>query len=124
MINASKDLTLESDPYEHENEDLNECKALESSLWEIETLRRHFLPEVKRAANQITKSLGRDDSQLPVDITYQKMTDGILKEIKETDTFPLNIDKPKCFVTDELFVEWKKKEFRMKNIVLFNLEWD
>ena len=59
LINAPKDVTLDSDPYEHENEDLNECKALESSLWEIETLRRHFMPEVKRAANQITKSLGQ-----------------------------------------------------------------
>ena len=49
--------------------------------------------------------LGRDDSALPVDITYQKMTDGILNGIKETDSFPLNIDKPKCFVTDDLFVE-------------------
>jgi len=51
LINTSRPQTFEEDPYNHQTEKLEECNATQSSLWEIETLRRHFVPEVKRMAN-------------------------------------------------------------------------
>jgi len=51
LINAPKPITMQNDPYDHKTDKMDECNALESSLWEIETLRKHFVPEVKRMAN-------------------------------------------------------------------------
>ena len=37
-----------TDPFDGEAEDPTEARALESSLWEVETLRRHYNPDVAR----------------------------------------------------------------------------
>ena len=58
LINAPKAITMQNDPYDHKTDKMDECNALESSLWEIETLRKHFVPEVKRMANCKTFNQG------------------------------------------------------------------
>ncbi|VDM48011.1 unnamed protein product [Toxocara canis] len=42
--------TLEEDPYNVDESRLKECGALNSSLWEIKTLQRHWYGEVARRA--------------------------------------------------------------------------
>lgn len=50
---ASDDLC--DDPYLMGEEDPAKCHALESSLWELQTLQRHYHPDVSKAAMSINK---------------------------------------------------------------------
>ena len=52
LINSPNAVEVESDPYNHECDDCNKSGAMESSLWEIETLRKHFHPDVSKLANR------------------------------------------------------------------------
>ncbi|XP_051536427.1 nucleolar complex protein 4 homolog isoform X1 [Myxocyprinus asiaticus] len=45
------------DPYIMEEEDPAQCHALESSLWEIQTLQKHYHPDVAKAAMVINEPL-------------------------------------------------------------------
>ena len=38
----------EEDPYTHEEQDPAKCRALESSLWEVQSLEAHYHPDVAR----------------------------------------------------------------------------
>lgn len=48
---------LGKDPYDPLEPDLAKCKALESSLWEIETLRNHYCPAVSRFVSSLETDL-------------------------------------------------------------------
>lgn len=45
---------LASDPFLPDEPEPAKCRALESSLWEVDALRRHYLPAVARLAEQFT----------------------------------------------------------------------
>ena len=50
-------LDVTDDPYVMNETDLNSCKAIESSLWEIKTLQSHALPEIANTAyNSLVKT--------------------------------------------------------------------
>lgn len=46
-----------ADPFRSEERDTSKCKALQSSLWEIETLRRHYCPAVSRFVASLENDL-------------------------------------------------------------------
>ncbi|XP_045881987.1 nucleolar complex protein 4 homolog isoform X2 [Meles meles] len=48
---------LDADPYDPEEEDPAKSRALESSLWELQALQRHYHPEVSQAASVINQAL-------------------------------------------------------------------
>nr|XP_027807803.1 nucleolar complex protein 4 homolog isoform X1 [Marmota flaviventris] len=48
---------MDSDPYDPEEEDPAKSRALESCLWELQTLQQHYHPEVSRAASVINQVL-------------------------------------------------------------------
>ena len=50
-------LDVTDDPYVMNETDLNSCKAIESSLWEIKTLQSHALPEIANTAKFIDRDL-------------------------------------------------------------------
>ena len=52
LINSPNPTTVEADPYNHDSDDFDNCGAMKSSLWEIETLRKHFHPDVSKLANR------------------------------------------------------------------------
>uniref|UniRef100_A0A4W3J6X4 Nucleolar complex associated 4 homolog n=1 Tax=Callorhinchus milii TaxID=7868 RepID=A0A4W3J6X4_CALMI len=51
------------DPFIMEEEP-SQCRALESSLWELQTLQKHYHPDVANAANAITKPLSHQEQDL------------------------------------------------------------
>uniref|UniRef100_A0A8I3W3R5 Nucleolar complex associated 4 homolog n=1 Tax=Callithrix jacchus TaxID=9483 RepID=A0A8I3W3R5_CALJA len=48
---------LDADPYDAREEDPAQSRALESSLWELQALQRHYHPEVSKAASVINQAL-------------------------------------------------------------------
>ena len=118
LINRPTAAEVEEDPYVHTAENVEDSRAAESCLWELESLRKHFVPEVKRLASrkitlfinflkifkEITTSLGRVNDPIPTDVTYMTMTQKVL-DGQKNEEYPLAIDKPKCLMVDELFVE-------------------
>uniref|UniRef100_A0A2K5EQ80 Nucleolar complex associated 4 homolog n=1 Tax=Aotus nancymaae TaxID=37293 RepID=A0A2K5EQ80_AOTNA len=48
---------LDADPYDPGEEDPAQSRALESSLWELQALQRHYHPEVSKAASVINQAL-------------------------------------------------------------------
>ena len=52
LINRPTAAEVEEDPYDHRAENVEDSRAAESCLWELESLRKHFVPEVKRLASR------------------------------------------------------------------------
>ncbi|XP_049625177.1 nucleolar complex protein 4 homolog isoform X1 [Suncus etruscus] len=48
---------LDADPYDPQEEDPAKSRALESSLWELQTLQQHYHPDVATAASTINQAL-------------------------------------------------------------------
>ncbi|XP_077015634.1 nucleolar complex protein 4 homolog [Tamandua tetradactyla] len=55
---------LDADPYDPEEEDPAQSRALESSLWELQTLQQHYHPEVARAASAINQQLSAPEASI------------------------------------------------------------
>jgi hypothetical protein len=51
LINRPSADVVDEDPYVHTAENVEDSRAAESCLWELESLRKHFVPEVKRLAS-------------------------------------------------------------------------
>ncbi|VDK29101.1 unnamed protein product [Gongylonema pulchrum] len=62
LLHRENPETLTSDPYNEEESNLQKCGAMESSLWEIKTLQRHWYSEVAKRANFIDKGMQRMES--------------------------------------------------------------
>ncbi|XP_029777500.1 nucleolar complex protein 4 homolog, partial [Suricata suricatta] len=57
LVHRPRGPELNADPYDPEEEDPAQSRALESSLWELQTLQRHYHPEVSQAASVINQVL-------------------------------------------------------------------
>ncbi|XP_031433237.1 nucleolar complex protein 4 homolog [Clupea harengus] len=81
-----------NDPYSMEEEDPAQCRALESSLWEIKTLQNHYHPDVAKAAQAINQPL----SEIEEDISkrLELSTFGLMtKDLKSAPSnVPLEFD--------------------------------
>ncbi|XP_078410653.1 nucleolar complex protein 4 homolog [Cetorhinus maximus] len=55
---------ISADPYIMDEEDPVKCRAMESSLWEIQTLQNHYHPDVASAAATINKTLSSQETDL------------------------------------------------------------
>ncbi|XP_069788618.1 nucleolar complex protein 4 homolog isoform X2 [Narcine bancroftii] len=55
---------LSADPYLMDEEDPAKCRAMESSLWELQTLQRHYHPDVAKAAAVINRALSDQETNL------------------------------------------------------------
>ncbi|XP_059214082.1 nucleolar complex protein 4 homolog [Centropristis striata] len=81
---STEDEPLE-DPYLMDEEDPAQCRALESSLWEIKTLQKHYHPDVAKAAVSINTPLSEleeDISELLEITTYELME----RDLKQAQT--------------------------------------
>lgn len=73
MINRSVTTDINSDPFIADESDPAKCQAMESSLWEVATLKQHALPNVAKACGFLDKNLPEmeyDISQF-VENTYE-----------------------------------------------------
>uniref|UniRef100_A0A8C6NT22 Nucleolar complex associated 4 homolog n=1 Tax=Nothobranchius furzeri TaxID=105023 RepID=A0A8C6NT22_NOTFU len=80
------------DPYVMDEEDPVHCCALESSLWEIKTLQKHYHPDVAKAAMLINTPLPvqEDDISEVLEITTHELMERDLKS--ETKSVPLEFE--------------------------------
>nr|ADD38742.1 Nucleolar complex protein 4 homolog [Lepeophtheirus salmonis] len=86
------------DPYLADEVDPSKCKAVDSSLWEIETLMSHSLPQVSQSARFINKRLPEIEWDLSVSLetTMQDMMDKESKK-KIFVNVPLTFERPTGF---------------------------
>ncbi|KAM7050687.1 nucleolar complex protein 4 homolog isoform 1-T2 [Molossus nigricans] len=57
LVHRPRGPELDADPYDPGEEDPAKSRALESSLWELQALQRHYHPEVSKAASVINQAL-------------------------------------------------------------------
>nr|XP_056715508.1 nucleolar complex protein 4 homolog [Euleptes europaea] len=76
---------MSADPYVMEEEDPLESRALESSLWEIQTLQSHYHPEVAKAATSVNTALSETEDDLLelMELTSYEIFD---RDLKKTAT--------------------------------------
>uniref|UniRef100_A0A3Q3ALE2 Nucleolar complex associated 4 homolog n=1 Tax=Kryptolebias marmoratus TaxID=37003 RepID=A0A3Q3ALE2_KRYMA len=89
---GTEDKPLE-DPYVMDEEDPAQCRALESSLWEIKTLQKHYHPDVAKAATSINTPLSEqeDDLSKVLEMTTYELMDRDLKQ-SQIKNIPLEFE--------------------------------
>ena len=91
------------DPFDMDESDPMETQAIESCLWEIETLQTHYHPNVATLAKIISEQFTKREYSLEdfLDHTYQGLIDAELgKEIKKAPVVEFEIPK-RIFTNDE-----------------------
>ncbi|KAL4004848.1 F-box protein 23 [Sarotherodon galilaeus] len=81
------------DPYLMDEEDPAQCRALESSLWEIKSLQKHYHPDVAKAALLINTPLSEqeDDISETLEVTTYELMEKDLKQ-PEIKSVPLEFE--------------------------------
>ncbi|KAJ3338139.1 Nucleolar complex protein 4 [Gonapodya sp. JEL0774] len=102
------------DPYDHTEQDPAKCNALMSSLWEVKTMRNHYLPAVKGLARAFEDRMGREEFTLEefLDEDYVTLLEAELSRKMKVDAPPIGakvdlswIEKDKQFAS--IIKEWK-----------------
>ncbi|XP_003461208.1 nucleolar complex protein 4 homolog [Cavia porcellus] len=81
---------LDADPYDPEEADPAKSRALESCLWELQTLQQHYHPEVSRAASVINQALSVPEVSIAplLELTAYEMFERELRK-QPPETVPL-----------------------------------
>ncbi|XP_067395899.1 nucleolar complex protein 4 homolog [Emydura macquarii macquarii] len=84
---------LSEDPYIMDEEEPSESRALESSLWELQTLQSHYHPDVAQAAAVVNQSLSEleDDISELLELSAYELFDRELK--KKATSVPLEFEQ-------------------------------
>ncbi|KAM9306344.1 nucleolar complex protein 4 homolog isoform 2-T2 [Pholidichthys leucotaenia] len=80
------------DPYVMHEEEPGQCGALDSSLWEVKTLQRHFHPDVSKVSQLINTQLSEQEDDIDETLqtsTYELMDRDLKTELK---TVPLEFE--------------------------------
>ncbi|KAK7070479.1 Nucleolar complex protein 4 [Halocaridina rubra] len=86
---------FDEDPFDPDEADLSKCRACDSSLWEVSTLKQHVIPSISKATGFLEKTLPTieyDISEL-VETTYEEIHEKSCK-LKVHDTVPTTFHKP------------------------------
>ncbi|XP_062038420.1 nucleolar complex protein 4 homolog isoform X1 [Lepus europaeus] len=86
---------LDADPYDPTEADPAKSRALESSLWELQTLQQHYHPEVSRAASAINQALSVPEVSIAplLELTAYEIFERDLKK-KRPEPVPLEFIPP------------------------------
>ncbi|XP_007426166.3 nucleolar complex protein 4 homolog, partial [Python bivittatus] len=99
---------MSEDPYKMDEKEPLESKALESSLWEIKTLQKHYHPDVASAAAEINLPLSEMEQDLSetLELTAFEIFDRDIK--KETKDVPLEYQQARGLFgkKDDIFAEY------------------
>ncbi|KAM5312856.1 nucleolar complex protein 4 homolog [Glossophaga mutica] len=90
LVHRPRGPELDSDPYDPDEEDPAKSRALESSLWELQALQRHYHPEVSKAASVINQVLSVPEVSIApfLELTAFEMFERDLKK-KGPEAVPL-----------------------------------
>uniref|UniRef100_A0A3P9IP55 Nucleolar complex associated 4 homolog n=1 Tax=Oryzias latipes TaxID=8090 RepID=A0A3P9IP55_ORYLA len=82
------------DPYLMDEEDPAQCRALESSLWEIKTLQKHYHPDVAKAAMMINTPLSEQEEDISelLELTTYELMERDLKKPQDKKSIPLEFE--------------------------------
>lgn len=94
MINKTTQETIESDPYDPEEEDPAKCNAMDSSLWEVRTLLAHWNPQIAKKAAFIKKKIPEKEWDISEDLetSYDDLMDESFSVIDD-NVLTLSIDE-------------------------------
>ncbi|KAI9189710.1 Maturation and nuclear export of 40S ribosomal subunits interacting protein [Blastocladiella emersonii ATCC 22665] len=99
------DVDLRNDPFDMDAEDPAESKALESSLWEVVTLQKHYFPNVATMSKIFTQKLSKPGYELEdfLDYTYGNLFETVhVPVLKKAPALSDNI-APTLFPADGSF---------------------
>ncbi|XP_035827817.1 nucleolar complex protein 4 homolog isoform X2 [Aplysia californica] len=91
---------LDSDPYLEDEEDMSKCRALDSCLWELQTLERHYDPTLSQKAKK--RQIQEEDLSVILDNTSSDIISSEAKKIK--GEVPMTFIKPSGLEMPETFV--------------------
>ncbi|XP_039077224.1 nucleolar complex protein 4 homolog isoform X3 [Hyaena hyaena] len=91
LVHRPRGPELDADPYDPEEEDPARSRALESSLWELQTLQRHYHPAVSQAASVINQALSVPEVSVAplLELTAFEVFEQDLKKKKGQESVPL-----------------------------------
>ncbi|KAI3413598.1 hypothetical protein GPALN_011087 [Globodera pallida] len=64
LINRQQPLSLENDPYDEEEMDLQKCRATDSSLWELKALQWHWYDKISTKVNFVNSNVQDEEMSL------------------------------------------------------------
>lgn len=91
LFNKSDCKELSSDPFKFEETNLKETRALESSLWELKTLQKHWNQNIREEAKFINYTLPKDEYDLS-DLLEVDFTDLIEQAFSNEIDHDIEID--------------------------------
>ncbi|RKP34039.1 CBF/Mak21 family-domain-containing protein [Dimargaris cristalligena] len=96
---------MASDPYDHTAADPKEAKALESSLWEIQTLQSHYAPQVSTMAKVFSDRFTRNPFDLEdfLDHTYSTLFSAELDRPSHKDPALAAQIPPRLFIEGDTY---------------------
>lgn len=95
LVHRPRGPELDADPYDPDEQDPAQSRALESSLWELQALQRHYHPEVSKAASVINQALSVPEASIAplLELTAFEVFERDLKK-KWPETVPLEFLPP------------------------------
>ena len=96
-----------ADPFKEDEPDPSQCDALQSSLWELETLRHHYYPEIKSLVELLEKPIGKNETDVSewFESSYEALFDDKCTEFTKGNAFT-EYHIPKGLLSDSLNELW------------------
>ncbi|XP_028404522.1 nucleolar complex protein 4 homolog B-like [Dendronephthya gigantea] len=109
-LSESKNKIL-ADPYKEDEADPSQCEALQSSLWELETLRQHYYPQIKDLVELLEKPIGRNETDVSeyFESSYETLFDKECTELTNSNAF-IEYHVPKGLLSGSLHELWSINE--------------
>ena len=96
-----------ADPFKEDEPDPSLCEALQSSLWELETLRHHYYPGIKSLLEMLEKPINKNETDASdwFECSYEALFDDECTEFTKTNAF-VEYHIPKGLLSDSLNELW------------------
>ena len=78
-----------ADPFKEDEPDPSLCEALQSSLWELETLRNHYYPETKSLLELLEKPINKNETDVSewFESSYEALFDDECTDFTKSNAF-------------------------------------
>ena len=103
---SQKDEKL-ADPFKEDEADPSQCEALQSSLWELETLRQHYYPEIKSLVELLEKPIGKTETDMSdcLESSYETFFDNECTEFTKSNAY-VEYHMPNGLLSNSLNEQW------------------
>ena len=93
LFNKSTSDEYQNDPFRFEETNLKDTRALESSLWELKSLQRHWNQTIRKEAKFINYTLPKDEFDLSdlLDVDFPMLVEAAFSA-EVDDNVELNVD--------------------------------